>query len=177
MAKEFKMPLSLDYLNTIIEYNPDTGIFIWKDCKSRPPHVNATWKGKVAGSLNKDNGYIQMRIDNKNIKAHRLAYFMHYGVEPYLIDHLNKIRHDNRICNLKNSDYMENAKNQKLASTNNSGQYGVCFIKKSKKWSSRITVNKKRIHLGEYFDFNEAVKVRKEAEIKYGFSENHGKSV
>ena len=48
-----------------------------------------------------------------------------------------------------------------------SGKTGVCFNKRANKWRAFISINKKNIHLGYYDTFEEAVRVREEAEIKY----------
>jgi hypothetical protein len=45
----------------------------------------------------------------------------------------------------------------------------------SNKWQSYIKVSTIKINLGRYDNYEEAVKVRKEAEVKYGYHPNHGK--
>lgn len=72
-------------------------------------------------------------------------------------------------CRWANS--VTQARNQRLRSTNTSGYKGVSFHKHQNKWISRITINKSRISLGYFETKEEAIKARKEAEIKYNFYE------
>lgn len=88
------------------------------------------------------------------------------------VDHKNhppKPKHkvDNRKCNLRFATISENSQNQSLRSDNHSGVTGISYNTNRNKWLVRITVNKKTIFLGEFENFNDAIKARKEAEIKY----------
>ena len=56
---------------------------------------------------------------------------------------------------------------EKLPTNNTSGAKGVSWNKSRQLWEAYITIHGKRINLGRYADFTEAVKVRKEAEEKY----------
>lgn len=91
------------------------------------------------------------------------------------IDHINGIRSDNRICNLRLVDCKENAKNQRKNKRNKNAFGGVFFNKQKKKYVSRIKVNGKSIFLGYFNLIDDAIAARKEANKKYGFHENHGK--
>jgi len=152
-----------------LSYDCDTGIFIRKISRS---NVNI---GDIAGGTEK-NGYRVIRLKGKKYKAHRLAWLYIYGKFPDdQIDHINHIRNDNRISNLRSVTRSENLKNQSMFKNNTSGFSGVKWDKRDKVWKSQIGVNGKRIHLGEFTDKQDAIKARKEANIKYGFHENHGK--
>jgi hypothetical protein len=83
-----------------LEYNPHTGDLIW--LKDRGP-IKA---GAVAGTLLK--GYLQTRFDKVNYRCHRVAWFLHYGVQPYILDHVNNVKTDNRIVNLQEVTDQEN---------------------------------------------------------------------
>jgi len=161
--------ISVDTLKSRLKYDEDTGIFTFiKSAGSRK-------KGDIAGSINQ-NGYVNIKINKKFYKAHRLAWLYVYGEMPDGdVDHLNHIRTDNRISNLRVVDSKTNMRNQKLNSENKSGEAGVYWHKAQKLWHSYITVNYKRIHLGAFVEFHRAVDARKSAEVLYGFHENHGK--
>jgi hypothetical protein len=106
--------------------------------------------------------------------AHRLAWAIYYGEWPTdQIDHANGDATDNRICNLSVVSQSTNAKNKCIQSSNTSGYTGV--YRERNKWRAVITVNSKHIQLGNYDDIMDAITARKEAEIKYGFHENHGR--
>lgn len=85
------------------------------------------------------------------------------------IDHIhgNKTRNDNRKSNLRIVDYSKNAMNVGIRSNNTSGVTGVLYSKQDNVWRAFISVNKKKIWLGRYKNFKDAVKSRKEAEEKY----------
>ena len=133
-------------LKNILHYDQDTGVFTWAIQKSLTIKV-----GDVAGSLS-GNGYNQIFINRKSYKAHRLAWLYVYGEFPNkFIDHINGIRNDNRIINLRNVTKSENSQNQKTARTNNkSGFLGVSWEKKSHKWRASIRYNNKTTYIGLY---------------------------
>lgn len=63
--------------------------------------TNGVKSGDIAGRKNHD-GYIHVSVFGKTYSGHRLAWFLHYGEFPELdIDHINRDRSDNRICNLR----------------------------------------------------------------------------
>lgn len=99
-------------------------------------------------------------------KMHRL---ITNANEKDVVDHINTNRNDNRKINLRKVTSQQNGMNHQIANNNTSGVTGVKLNKKSPvpKWVAEITYKGERIYLGYYSDFSEAVKVRKEAEIKY----------
>lgn len=133
-------------------------------------------KNKIAGWLSKQ-GYIRISISGKRYPAHRLIWIMFNGDIPEgkEIDHKNHIRNDNRIDNFRLASHKENCKNRAFSPKNSSGVTGVYWNKNRKKWHTQIKVNREMIYLGSFKNKQEAISVRKEAEIKYGFYKNHGK--
>lgn len=83
------------------------------------------------------------------------------------VDHINHNVKDNRKSNLRIVTRTQNNMNRSLQSNNTSGTTGVCFDKRLNKWHSRINVEGKQINLGFFSDYDEAVRIRKQAEIKY----------
>lgn len=121
-------------------------------------------------------GYRQICLKGKRTKEHRFVWLMHYGEWPKRnIDHINGITDDNRIENLRLADHDENAKNSKRSNCNSSGYTGVCWHGRQKKWTARICVNYKEIHIGTFETKQSAIDARKAAEIEYGFHKNHGR--
>lgn len=132
-------------------------------------------RGKPAGTLTK-NGYVRVRINGQLLMAHRLIWEMFNGPIPegFEIDHINHVRTDNRIENLRLVTHADNAKNQSIRKNNKTGRCGVSWKDSCKKWCAQISVNGKVIHLGLFSSFNKAVSARKKADVKYEFHENHG---
>jgi len=107
------------------------------------------------------------RIDNTGkLYLHRLVMGCTKG-DGIIIDHIDRNRIDCRKHNLRTVNDIQSAINKGIKSNNTSGKVGVSWNEDRNKWESYITVNKKRLHLGMFDDFEEAEKVRMEAEEKY----------
>ena len=142
-----------------LEYNPLTGDLIWKAKAAYQTVIGAN-----AGGINGE-GYIGVWIGGVNFLAHRIAWFLYYGEWPEEeIDHRNRIKTDNRITNLRDVTTFTNHQNR---SDNKSGAVGVTWHKATNKWHSQIYKAGKRIHLGLFEEFVDAVIARKEAESLY----------
>ena len=96
-------------------------------------------------------GYYIVGVDQTRLRAHRVAWAIHTGAWPINeIDHINGLRHDNRIVNLREIEHGANSQNlQKAQANNKSGLLGVCFV--GGRWKAQITIQKKAKHIG-YFD-------------------------
>lgn len=142
-------------LKDLVTYDPKTGIMIWKFITS-----NRVKKDRKMGHY--ANGYLMTSIFGKKYQVHRLAWLYVYGEFPkHMLDHINRIRDDNRIENLREVTVKQNNENISLRSHNTSGHRGVGWHKGAKKWMAYITHNKKQIHLGLFDDLNKAVEVAK----------------
>jgi len=119
------------------------------------------------------NGYIHCAIGlggRKNlisvrIKAHQLAWYLTYNEVPNMIDHINHIKSDNRIVNLRNVDNQKNQWNAKI-------KKGYFYDDRNKKFRSRIVVSKKTIHLGSFKTEQEAHEAYLNAKKIYHIIEN-----
>jgi len=178
---EEKMNQSL--LKEILNYDFETGIFRWK---VRPSHhfktargyksFNTQFSGKEAGHVHSFEKYKCISISRKEYKAHRLAWLYVHGSFPKdQIDHINGIRGDNRLCNLREVTNNVNQMNSKVRNDNNSGVIGVCWNTSKHRWVVQISNNSKRKTLGYFKDLFEAVCIRKSAEKKLGYHSNHGR--
>lgn len=134
---------------------------------------NTRYAGTTLCSID-GKGYPFASIMGKQYRIHRLAWVYAYGLEPNIIDHINGVRTDNRLCNLRNTTHQGNHLNQKRNSTNTSGVAGVYFMKAKKLWCAQMKFNGKTYHLGSSKSFFEAVCLRKSEERKLGFSHDHG---
>lgn len=118
--------------------------------------------GEIAGTLH-HSGYIHIRIGKHKYLAHRLAWLYVYGEFPKdMLDHINGIRDDNRICNLRGATHSENRRNMNVINSN-SGFKGVHFqgtdssgYIRNKPYKAIIGVNGKSIYIGSYYTPDEA---------------------
>jgi hypothetical protein len=144
--------ITQEKLKEILDYNPDTGIFTWKVSKAKRIKV-----GSVAGCKN-NLGYILIRIDGKIYLAHRLAWLYTNGDFPLnCIDHINQIKDDNRICNLRDVTVSENMQNQSQV---------LGYTKNGSKYKATITLNNILYQLGSYETKEQARQAYLNAKIK-----------
>jgi hypothetical protein len=148
-----------------LRYCHESGLLFWRN--NMTSHVR---EGQVAGHIN-SHGYIivTMQVNKvaKPIPAHRICFLIYYGFLPKYIDHVNGIKTDNRIINLRECTAIQNGMNRGISSSNTSGFTGVCYDKERSKWLASIRVNKKNIKIGRFLHKEDAIKARAEAEIKY----------
>ena len=133
------------------EYEEETGLFRWRERPDVHPCVNRRRAGRVAGTPN-GKGYTMIRVDGRAFKAHRLAWLYVYGSWPVKqIDHINGVKNDNRIANLREADNSVNQQNRcKPTKGSNSKYLGVCWSRASQKWMAVIRTNGRQKYLGVY---------------------------
>lgn len=153
--------LTTERLRHMLNYDPDTGEFTWRVDAGRWGSIKA---GTKAGAP-MGNGYLCIGLDGKNYSAHRLAWQHYYGeAPPTYIDHINRVKTDNRITNLRPADRYQNAQNTALREDNKTGYRGV--VKVREKFMATIKFNERQIRLGtfktakEASDFYESVAAR-----------------
>ena len=154
--------MTQELVKELFEYRED-GHLYWKVKKSRKTNV-----GQIAGGFSTD-GYRYIRVDGKLYAEHRLIWLYHNCSFPKNeIDHINLIKHDNRIENLRDATHTDNMKNQyKVKKITTSIFKGVHLDKRNQKWISQITLNKKAKHLGCFFEESAAAQAYNEAAIKH----------
>lgn len=173
---------SISFLRECFFYNAETGIITWQ---SRPEiHFTTarafkTWHtrfcGKDAGGLS-STGYIDIGMQSRLMKAHRIAWALSYGEYPKGdIDHINGVRHDNRLCNLRDVGRKDNSRNSAKHKNNQSGISGVRWRQRDNRWVAEINHEGKQRHLGYFTTLIDASCARKSAENRYKYHPNHGK--
>lgn len=148
--------LTQDKLKELLTYNPDTGVFTWLT-----PTSNRVKRNSVCNCHDK-HGYIVVRINRRLYKAHQLAWLYTFGSFAKELDHINKIRNDNRIVNLRLATRSQQMHNAGMLKNNTSGVKGVSWHKAAKKWHARIWVNGKCLSVG-YFDTIDAAQKERDA--------------
>jgi hypothetical protein len=115
-------------------------------------------------------GYAYFTYHGKECFLHRLLMGLPIAYDnktKIIVDHINGNRLDNRRSNLRICKKEMNPINCKTYKNNTSGCKGVTWMKRLNKWQVMLYCNKQRHYLGVYSDYDEAVRVRKEAEEKY----------
>lgn len=147
-------------LRHMLDYNPDTGKLVWK------VGGRGRTKGREAGTRTPD-GYRQLMVEGKLLRAHHVAWFLYYGEWPDgILDHWNGVGDDNRIENLRSASVSQNRQNSRLSSRNTTGYKGVSLNTRGT-YSVYICVNRKNKYLGQFDDPELAGLVYEEAARKY----------
>lgn len=150
--------MSAERLRAALSYDKETGLFYWAESKGRAARV-----GSVAGSVG-PQGYVLIRLDGTQYRAHRLAWMHVTGQWPSdQIDHVNGVRSDNRFVNLREASNAENQQNTCRKKPCLSGEVGIDWCKKSRKWRARIRFRGKLIHIGLFNEIESAISARAEA--------------
>lgn len=134
-------------LKEMLDYNPNTGIFTWKNCLKKP-YKN----GKEAGGIGLQ-GYYFVRIKGVLYRRARLAWFYTYGYWPNEIDHIDRNRKNDAISNLRNANSSQNKANR-IAKER---EFGRGVYLHHNKYVATISFNGQRIHLGLYDTEAEAI--------------------
>lgn len=133
--------ISIDTLRDSFICDAEKGLLVWREGRGR------SRSGKAAG--HKNEGYVEVRINHKYLRAHNIIFAMHYGRWPEnILDHINHDKSDNRICNLREATQAENVRNRQKTKDRD-GYKGVCKSL-SNTWQARIRSDKKFIHLGMF---------------------------
>lgn len=141
--------LTAQELRELLHYDPETGVFTW--LKRRGSRAG----GSIAGSPHED-GYIQIGVLGRLYGAHRLAWVYMHGLFPTGdVDHIDGVRSNNKIKNLRDVSRSVNLQNQrKPRSDNTSGFLGITLNVRTNTWCARIQSNGKQRNLG-YFKTQE----------------------
>ena len=153
--------LDKEYLETVFDIDFESGVLTWKLTDSRKKRN--PYAGRKAGTFKADTGYLVVRLDGRLHPAHRLIAIMagmqvSDGVE---IDHINGIRDDNRLCNLRVASRSENARNTRKPLVNTSGIKGVSLHRASGLWRARVKLDGKEIMVGYFKTKDEAGEARR----------------
>lgn len=115
-------------------------------------------------------GYYKVSLSvngkSKGLLVHRLI-ALHFIPNPQnkkLVDHINRIRTDNSINNLRWATPSENQMNKSILKNNKSTKTGVYYDKHINRWLVKMYINGIQKHIGNYLNFEDAVIARKEQE-------------
>ena len=150
----------------LLRYDPDAGVFSWRQRSSDMHMWNARNSGKPAGRINPKNGYIYVTVLYRAFTAQRLAFLYMRGEMPEFVDHINGDRADNRWSNLRPATASDNSANS-VRAPGKSGHRGV--FARSGRWYARIYKNNQMFPLGRFNTKEEAIAAYTAAAIeKFG---------
>jgi len=153
--------MDITELKSILRLDPETGYLYRLDTGRRVYEES-------------HGGYTRITVKGQRFKTHRVVWALHHGVWPESIDHINHVRTDNRIANLRSISITENLRNKSRDKRNKSGTTGVSWDSRTSKWYAKICVDKKQVSLGLFDNLADAIAARKVAEQAAGFHPNHG---
>lgn len=175
-----------EQLRQLLDYEPVTGVLTWRErpaemftsdrlpASARQTTWNARFGGKVAGFIRPD-GYRNIQFGKRTVKAHRVAWALHFGEWPASeIDHINHVRSDNRIANLRVTPRSKNARNKSKRRDNSSGFAGVSWHRRDMVWRAYIQHGGRQICLGSFAKKEDAIAARKAAKAQFSYHPNHG---
>lgn len=151
-----------NYLNSILDYRPDTGEFFWRiNKRGRGARIGApagTWKS---------DGYLSIMVDRHRYPAQRLAWKMVTGSDPGpVIDHKDGNSRNNKFSNLRDADLNKNVHNTALARNNTTGFKCVFYHKNSGLYQARINAKGRTYYLGYFKSAKEAAQAANDARPK-----------
>jgi len=169
-------------LKRAYKYDPETGIFTKK---ANPDHAkrlkeiygadSKRWCGEKIhfedGGFKRKNEYVYIWVNGRCYGAHRAAFLYMRGYLPEnIVDHINRIRWDNRWINLREVSVSCNSRNRTINKNNKTGVMGVFYCKKSNRFIAGITPQKgKHTTIGRFKTLLEAAECRYAAEVELGY--------
>ena len=155
--------VTVERVRELLLYDPETGKFTWKVHRGTSGKANA---GDIAGCV-MNKGYVRIKIDMKPYLAHRIAWLYMTGEWPVdMIDHINRIRTDNRWCNLREADAFINQRN----ANHRTGKSGIRGVREyNGKFIANIRAGDDVLYLGCFMSERDAIAAYKEADQKFNY--------
>ena len=162
MIKATRIVPTQQHLRELFDYDPRTGVVTRSLCTA-----NRHTQGEIVGTKGA-RGYLQATVNSLKYPLHRLIWCWVHGTWPTDdIDHINRVRDDNRIENLRIATRSENNHNAGPNRANTSGHRGACWDKSKGLWAANIGVNGRTQFLGRYATAEEAGRAYLAAKLKY----------
>jgi len=143
--------LSVDIaeLRRLFSYDPVTGTL------TRLLTTNSRARAGTPITCTNGPGYVVVNVNYKKYTAHRIAWAITHGYWPECVDHINGVKSDNRLINLREVTHAQNMHNLRAARIDSaSGLLGVSWAPASGKWRANICIDRKTRHIG-YYDTKE----------------------
>jgi hypothetical protein len=160
--------LTPEFLRSILDYDPSTGLLTWRDrtedmflgcasgAEARCKSWNSRFGGMVAGSPPDKCGRKRIRILGRPYFQHRIIWRWMTGEWPDEVDHINLDPADNRWVNLREATRSQNNMNRRHQERNSIGFKGVTKATQAKTFCARIQANGEVFRLGNFATPQEA---------------------
>lgn len=144
------MKYTADFVRNILQYDPTTGVFRWRERSDVRASWNPQFAGKRAGSIG-STGYLKVSINDQTFLGHRLAWLIMTGAWPaHEIDHKDGNPANNRWDNLRRATRQQNQQNRRRHKSNKSGFKGVYKNSSGNTWAAQIYDLGRKIHVGNF---------------------------
>lgn len=158
--------LTPDELRAVLDYNPATGVFVWRvNVRSRAR------AGSMAGYTRADRSgrrYRFIGLSGSKYLAHRLAWLYVHGHWPSnMIDHIDGNGLNNAIANLREATSAQNMHNRGAAAHNVSGFKGVTQDRRTLQWRANININGRQTYIGSFGTAEDAASAYASAAKQY----------
>ena len=176
MATKKELTIDPKSLTNYLSYESETGKLTWKFRNVDGGGFNRKYGGKEAFTAEERKGYRNGILNGVTLKAHRVCWAIHHGEWPkYQIDHINGVKNDNRISNLRVVTNEKNCKNQGKPKSNTSGYMGVSWDSRMGFWVAKFRLNYLDHHVGYFSEPLDAHNALLIARRNAGFHDNHGR--
>ena len=139
------------YVKKLFKYDRKTGELISRATRGRAK------AGQSSKSKDKD-GYLVVGFNGKLYRTHRVIWLYVHGEWPKNdCDHINRIKDDNRISNLRDITRAENKQNQTVTRLSKSGVKGVYWANCYQRWVAEIGHENKQIVIGQFKEKEDAI--------------------
>lgn len=167
-------PLTRKRLKELLDYNPETGVFTWKERESGSKGFRQA--GKTAGRVwrGRYTSYRTIKVDQVDYLAHRLVCLYVKGYWPEETDHRNGVGIDNHLKNLSFGTKAQNLRNRALSSNSSTGVCGVSFIQDKGVYAVSVKSEGKTYWGGRFKTLGEATKKARQMYENLGFPPTHG---
>lgn len=160
--------LTQELVNKLFIYDHLSGELSWRTSgRGTNNGTDAGWES--------DKGYLMVWTRGRAYGVHRIAFLYYHGYLPEFIDHINGVKDDNRIKNLRGCTKSQNARNSNLSKRNTSGIKGVSWNRYAREWSTHIMHKGVSYNLGLFLDKETAGQILRIKRLElHGEFANHG---
>lgn len=143
--------LTAERARALFDYEPETGLL-----RNRERRSSRAPAGAVAGGIT-PYGYRSVSVDSVRHQAHRVVWLIVHGSWPTAdLDHINGVKADNRIANLREASRAENMANRRMSRISKHGAVGVSKVVTGPNYRAQIKAGGRLVHLGVFPTVEEA---------------------